>query len=321
MTLNVDYRPMSLDEIVGNEATVESLRSVLKRKEDIPGSYFFTGLPGGGKTTLAYVLKEELSISDMDFYEYNSANTRGIDTIRDIGRTMKTAPMKGDRKLYLLDECHQITGPALEGLLKMLEDPPKHVIFALCTSEPEKIKGNTLKAIRRRCHEAEVKPLRRGQIINLVKDVLEGEEIDDFHDDIISKIASSCWGSAGQALSLLDSVIDMGDIDQMDEAIENLVVSEKSVSELCRILIDDRITGNTKWGEIRKILPQITGDLESIRYAICTYLEKVIVDKPINPDLLNVASLFTDSFMYTGRLGLVLACALACSAEMEDIPF
>ena len=321
MTLNVDYRPMSLDEIVGNEATVESLRSVLKREEDIPGSYFFTGLPGGGKTTLAYVLKEELSISDMDFYEYNSANTRGIDTIRDIGRTMKTAPMKGDRKLYLLDECHQITGPALEGLLKMLEDPPKHVIFALCTSEPEKIKGNTLKAIRRRCHEAEVKPLRRGQIINLVKDVLEGEEIDDFHDDIISKIASSCWGSAGQALSLLDSVIDMGDIDQMDEAIENLVVSEKSVSELCRILIDDRITGNTKWGEIRKILPQITGDLESIRYAICTYLEKVIVDKPINPDLLNVASLFTDSFMYTGRLGLVLACALACSAEMEDIPF
>ena len=321
MTLNVDYRPMSLDEIVGNEATVESLRSVLKREEDIPGSYFFTGLPGGGKTTLAYVLKEELSISDMDFYEYNSANTRGIDTIRDIGRTMKTAPMKGDRKLYLLDECHQITGPALDGLLKMLEDPPKHVIFALCTSEPEKIKGNTLKAIRRRCHEAEVKPLRRGQIINLVKDVLEGEEIDDFHDDIISKIASSCWGSAGQALSLLDSVIDMGDIDQMDEAIENLVVSEKSVSELCRILIDDRITGNTKWGEIRKILPQITGDLESIRYAICTYLEKVIVDKPINPDLLNVASLFTDSFMYTGRLGLVLACALACSAEMEDIPF
>ena len=321
MTLNGDYRPMSLDEIVGNEATVESLRSVLKREEDIPGSYFFTGLPGGGKTTLAYVLKEELSISDMDFYEYNSANTRGIDTIRDIGRTMKTAPMKGDRKLYLLDECHQITGPALEGLLKMLEDPPKHVIFALCTSEPEKIKGNTLKAIRRRCHEAEVKPLRRGQIINLVKDVLEGEEIDDFHDDIISKIASSCWGSAGQALSLLDSVIDMGDIDQMDEAIENLVVSEKSVSELCRILIDDRITGNTKWGEIRKILPQITGDLESIRYAICTYLEKVIVDKPINPDLLNVASLFTDSFMYTGRLGLVLACALACSAEMEDIPF
>jgi DNA polymerase III gamma/tau subunit len=235
---------------------------------------------------------------------------------------MKTAPMNGDRKLYLLDECHQITGPALEGLLKMLEDPPKHVMFVMCTSEPEKIKGNTLKAIRRRCFEAEVKPLRRGQIITLLNEVMESEEIKDVPKEVTSKIAMSCWGSAGQALSLLDAVIDMGDYDQMEEAIENLVVGEKSIKDLVRILIDDRITGNTKWGQIRKILPQVTGDLESIRYAICTYLEKVIIDKPMNPGLLNIASLFTDSFMYTGRLGLVLACALACSAEIEDdIPF
>lgn len=322
MTLNVDYRPMSLDEIVGNEATVESLRSVLKRKEDVPGSFFFTGLPGGGKTTLAYVIKEELSISDLDFYEYNTANTRGIDTIRDIGRSMKTAPMKGDRKLYLLDECHQITGPALEGLLKMLEDPPKHVIFVLCTSEPEKIKGNTLKAIRRRCLEAELKPLRRGQIKLLLDEVLESEKVDDFPDNIKSKIAESCWGSAGQALSLLDSVIDMTDYDQMEEAIENLVVSEKSVNELCKILIDHRLTGNNKWEQLRKVLPNVKGDPETIRYAICTYLEKVILGRAMSPGLLDTASLFTDSFMYTGRLGLVLACALACSAKTDDdIPF
>lgn len=321
MTLNVDYRPNSLDEMMGNEAAVESLRSVLSREKDIPGSYFFTGLPGGGKTTLAYVIKEELSISDMDFYEYNSANTRGIDTIRDIGKNMKTAPMNGDRKMYLLDECHQITGAAMEALLKMLEEPPKHIIFALCTSEPEKIKGNTLKAVRRRCHEAEVKPLRRGQIITLLKEILEAEKIDDFPDDILSKIATSCWGSAGQALSLLDSVIDMGDIDQMEEAIENLVASEKTVSDLCRLLTDDRLSGNNKWEQIRKVLPKVTGDLETIRYGICTYLEKVMLDKPLNPGIMSVASCFTDSFMYTGRLGLVLACAMACSADVDDIPF
>jgi len=81
---------MSFDEFMGNEALLESLSSVIKREKDIPGSYFFTGLPGGGKTTLAYVIKEELSISDFDFYEYNSANTRGIDTIREIGRNIKT---------------------------------------------------------------------------------------------------------------------------------------------------------------------------------------------------------------------------------------
>lgn len=322
MTLNVDYRPMSLDEIVGNEAAVESLRSVLSREKDIPGSYFFTGLPGGGKTTLAYVIKEELSISDTDFYEYNSANTRGIDTIREIARNLSTAPMIGDRKLYLLDECHQITGAAAEALLKMLEDPPPHVIFVLCTSEPEKIKGNTLKAIRRRCHEAEVKPLRKGQIKSLLNDILEAEEITDFPPEIITKIASSCWGSAGQALSLLDSVIDMGDIDQMEEAIENLVVSEESVLALCRILVDNRLSGKNKWEQLRDILPKVTGDPESIRYAIASYLEKVILNRSMSPALLEIASMFTDSFMYTGRLGLVLACALACSANLDDdIPF
>ncbi|KXH69813.1 MAG: hypothetical protein AM326_01700 [Candidatus Thorarchaeota archaeon SMTZ-45] len=322
MTLNVDYRPMSFDEFMGNEALVESLRSVLGREKDVPGSYFFTGLPGGGKTTLAYVIKEELSISDFDFYEYNSANTRGIDTIRDIGKNMRTAPMRGDRKLYLLDECHQITGAAIEALLKMIEEPPSHVVFVLCTSEPEKIKGNTLKAIRRRCFEGEVKPLVRGEIINLCKDVLEAEEINDFPEDIIRKISKSCWGSPGQALSLLDAVIDMGDIDKMEEAIENLVVSEKSVLELCRVLTDERLSGQNKWEQIRVMLPKVTGDPESIRYAIGSYMEKVIVGKPIKPGLLNIASLFTDSFMYTGRLGLVLACALACSADTEDdIPF
>jgi len=313
---------MSFDEFMGNEALLESLSSVIKREKDIPGSYFFTGLPGGGKTTLAYVIKEELSISDFDFYEYNSANTRGIDTIREIGRNIKTAPMNGDRKLYLLDECHQITGPALEALLKMLEEPPKHVLFVLCTSEPEKIKGNTLKAIRRRCFEGEVKPFRRGEVSNLLMDVLDAEEAKDFPTEIITKITKSCWGSAGQALSLLDAVIDMGDIDKMDEAIENLVVSEKSVKELILVLIDERLSGTNKWEQIRVMLPKVTGDPEQIRYAISSYLEKVIVGKPMSPGLLNIASLFTDSFMYTGRLGLVLACALACSADQDDdIPF
>jgi DNA polymerase-3 subunit gamma/tau len=208
MTLNVDYRPQSLDEMVGNEAGITSLRSKLKC-DDIPKSYFFTGAPGCGKTTLAYVIKEELKISDFDFHEYDAANTRGIDTIREIKANVAKAPMDGDRKLYLIDEAHQVTGTAMEALLKLLETPPKHVIVVLCTSEPEKIKPNTLKAVRRRCFELEVKTLTRGKILNLLKEILEAEEAPDFPDKILKKIATSCWGSPGQALSLLDSVIDM----------------------------------------------------------------------------------------------------------------
>lgn len=149
MPLHTNYRPESLDEIVGNEAAIESLRSVLSREKDIPHSYFLTGLPGGAKTTTARIIKIILGIERGDYYEYNTANTRGIDTIRDISSGCEMMPMFGSRKMYMMDECHQLTGPAMEAMLKLLEEPPPHVYFAMCTSEPEKIKGNTLKAVRR----------------------------------------------------------------------------------------------------------------------------------------------------------------------------
>jgi DNA polymerase-3 subunit gamma/tau len=309
--------------MVGNEAGIESLRSKLFC-EDPPRSFFFTGPPGCGKTTLAYVIKEELGISDFDFHEYDAANTRGIDTIREIKSNIKNAPMDGDKKLYLLDEAHQITGTAMEALLKMLEDPPKHVIICLCTSEPEKIKPNTLKAVRRRCFELELKTLTRGKILNLVREIIEAEEMESFPESISRKIASCCWGSPGQALSLLDSVIDMEDEEQAIEAIENLVVSEASVKELITTMIDSRLSSNSKWMQIKELIPNITGEPESIRHAILTYLDKVILGKPLNMKLLEITSFFTDSFMYTGRAGLTCACALACKVgctEEDDIPF
>ena len=321
MSLNVLYRPYSLDEMVGNEAGIESLRSKLKC-DDIPRSYFFTGPPGTGKTSLAYVIKGELGISDFDFHEYDTANTRGIDTIRAIRTDVGKAPMSGDKSLYLLDECHQITGPAMEALLKMLEKPPSHVILVLCTSEPEKIKPNTLKAVRRRCFELELKALTRGKILKLLKEILEAEEAPDFPEAVLKKIASSCWGSPGQALSLLDAVIDMETEEDAIEAIENQVVSEESVKELCQLLLDTRTGGNGKWNQIRTMLPKISGDAETIRYAILAYLDAVILNSPMNIRVLELASNFTDSFMYTGRIGLTMACALCCNpGDQDDIPF
>lgn len=321
MTLNVDYRPQSLDEVAGNEAGIESLRTKLKC-DDVPKSYFFTGDPGCGKTTLAYVIKEELEISDFDFHEYNAANTRGIDTVREIISNIDKAPMDGTRRLFLLDECHQITGAAMEALHKILENPPKHAIIVLCTYAPEKIKPNTLKSIRRRCFELELKTLTRGKILKLLKEILEAEEVPDFPEEILKQIAKSCWGSPGQALSLLDSVIDMENEDEALEAINNQVVSEESIIKLASILIDDRLAANNKWDQIRKMLPNISGDPETIRYAICSYLNKVILGRPLNLKLLEMASFFTDSFMYTGRVGLTVACALACGPGPEDdIPF
>ena len=315
MPLHVNYRPENLDEIVGNEAAIKSLSSVISREKDIPHSYFITGLPGGGKTTIARIIKNILDIQRGDYYEYNTANTRGIDTIRDISSGCEMRPMFGARKMYMLDECHQLTGPAMEGMLKLLEEPPSHVFFALCTSEPEKIKGNTLKAVRRRCHEIELRPLTRGQIKQLLTSTVEKEKIPDFPVDVIRKIIGSCWGSAGQALSMLDSVIDMSTAEEALEAIENLVVNEESVTNLVKILIDKSLSGPSKWEQIRKILQGMQQDPEKIRHAILTYMGKVMVGKGVDIQLQQQMSMFMDTFMYTGKSGLVLACSFACQAS------
>jgi len=319
MPLNVDYRPARLDEIVGNEANIKSLSSRLK-SDDPPRSYFVTGPPGCGKTTIGYVVKEELKISNFDFYEYNSANTKGIDTIRQIISILDRAPMEGNYRLFLLDEFHEVTGPALNAILKTLEDPPKHVIFVLCTSEPDRIKSTPLKAIRRRCFEIEMKALTTGKIIRLLKEILTAEELEEYPDSIITKIADNCWGSPGQALSLLDSVIDMDTEKDALEAIDNLVVSEASVKELIQILLDSRISGPNTWEQIRKLIPKLSGEPETIRYAIAEWINKIMIGKGLDMNLMGIASFFTESFMYTGKLGLTLACAMACQSKRKPNP-
>jgi len=322
MTLPIKYRPKTLDDFIGNETAIKSLASVLDREEGVPSSFFFTGLPGGGKTTLARIIKEQLDVSDMDFYEYNTANTRGIDTIRKIAENVSYAPMSGGKKLYLLDEAHMVTGPALEALLKLLEEPPEHAHFVLCTSEPSTIKPNTLKAIRRRCHEIELKALIRGQLMRLLKGICKKEGKEP-NLSVIKKIAKSCWGSAGQALSMLDSVIDMDDEEEAEQAIENLVSSEASIAEICKTLIDPKFGAANKWDKIRKLIPKLSGEPESIRYAINGYLNKVLLSRGGVPKkLAAVVACFTDSFMYTGKAGVTLGCFYAClENSKDDVPY
>jgi len=204
-----------------------------------------------------------------------------------------------------------------------LEEPPEHVYFCLCTSEPSTIKPNTLKAVRRRCHEVELKPLVRGQIIRLMKSICKKEK-KDFHISVLRKIATSCWGSAGQALSMLDSVIDVEDEETAVQAIENLIVSEASVKEICQTLIDSKLSAINKWTKIRKLLKNLTGEPEQIRYAIVGYLNTVLLNHngKLPVKLAAIIACFTDSFMYTGRAGVALGCFYACMENAEqDIPF
>jgi|2_EtaG_2_1085320.scaffolds.fasta_scaffold01430_8 DNA polymerase-3 subunit gamma/tau len=301
MPLHTTYRPKTLKEFFGNDAIVKSLKSVLDRKKDKPHSFLFTGPSGCGKTTLARILKHELKCDDMDFYSYNAANTRGIDTIREINEKKSFRPMSGKIKIYMLEECHQITGAGIEAMLDMIEEPPSHVFFILCTTEPEKLKVT----LKRRCHHYEVQPLFRNEMNQLIDRILDIEKA-KIEKLVKDKIVSLANGSAGMALKMLDSVIDMDDEEQAIDALESTTVSEAEVIELCRELVKGR-----SWKKIKEILKGIKGEPESIRYAVLGYMNSVMLNNG-GGDVAEVQSCFMDSYIYCGKAGLVQSCYLAC---------
>ena len=308
MPLHTTHRPSKLDDIVGNESVVDSLRSVLARDKDKPHSFLFTGIPGSGKTTLSRIIKSELGCSDSDFYLYNSSNTRGIDSIREIQDSCQFAPMNGNVKLYSMEECHMWTPQAAESILVLLEEPPEHVFFVLCTTEPEKLK----KSIIRRCHHYEMKPLNTIELNTLIIKTLEKEGINEFPENVISKIISVCDGSPGKALNLLDTVIDAVTDTVNDEQafriIEDATVSESNIAEIARVLIN----GNGHWFDIARMIEGLSGEPESLRRAFLGYLGKVLLNPKSNHDhIAEMMMVFSENLFNSGKPGLSLEIYLA----------
>lgn len=321
-SLQVRYRPNKLEEMVGNKSLIESLSSVLNKGfKDQARSFLFVGPSGCGKTTLGRILKEEVKISAVDFHEFDAANTRGIDTIRLIRSEMGYAPLGKGSKMYLLDECHQITHAAQEALLKALEEAPDHVFFVLCTTNPDQLK----ETFNRRCHIYQVKPLYKSEIMSLLKRILTSEEKEDFPTEVLKKITNISYGSPGHALKWLDMVIDMKSGEQMIDVLEEATCREEQSKRICQILLDG---SSNKWVQIQPILKGLKGDPEQVRRSILAYFEPVMLGDTMNimgPAVSKIVSCFIEPLYNTGRAGLIFGCYLASLAvtptKEGDIPF
>ena len=304
MPLQISHRPKTFDDFVGNNSAIESLISALE-KENFPRSFLFTGMPGCGKTTLAFLLKTEFEVNDIDFFYYNSANTRGIDTIRQISSNSKLAPMASEYKFYVLDEVHAQTSQSMEALLLLLENPPERTVFILCTSEPEKLKL----AIKRRCFQCNLKPASEREIKILLSDVLQVEQA-VMSNNITNAIVQASLGSLGLAVAILDAVIDMTDEDQILDVIAGMrgVVDSEGI-EICKALI------GRNWDKISTLLSAYKGEAESIRYLILSYFSKVLLskNKKAHAQALTIIVNFSESFIYSKNAGLIAACYLSCS--------
>ncbi|MFA5049231.1 MAG: AAA family ATPase [Patescibacteria group bacterium] len=307
--LNTKYRPTVLADFFGNTSLKESLSQVLSRKKEIPQSFLFTGKSGSGKSTLARIIANELRIDEINRHVYNAANTRGIDTIREIIDSTKYSPLHGtnNKRIYILEESHQLTGASLEGLLHFLEEPPKDVYIVLTTTEPDKLKVT----IKRRCFHGEVTPLIRSEMNNLFKTILKKEK-KEVDKEVLDKIIKESDGSPGMALKYLDMILDM-DKDQGIEIITKATKSESSVIDLCRTLLDPKLNSKSRWKNCQEILKTIEGEPESIRRGVLGYMTKVMLSDSNASVAANTASNFTENYYDSGKAGLVLSVYLCCT--------
>ncbi|MFN8034648.1 MAG: DNA polymerase III subunit gamma/tau [Acidimicrobiia bacterium] len=217
------YRPQRFDELVGQEHVVGALRNAV-RDDRVVHAYFFWGPRGTGKTTTARILAKALNCTDrgadgepcgectscreitagssLDVVEIDAASNNGVDEIRDLIERVAYRSAAGGRKVYIVDEVHELSARASNAFLKTLEEAPDHVVFVLATTNPEKV----LPTIQSRTQPLEFTLLTSAQIVDHLADVAarEGVEADR---EALAIIARRGAGSLRDSLSLLDQAL------------------------------------------------------------------------------------------------------------------
>lgn len=223
ITLYRKYRPKNFEEVAGQKEIVKTIKTSL-RNGKTSHAYLFTGPRGVGKTTLARLIAKgvnclENGITDepcnrcenclainngtfLDMVEIDAASNRGIDEIRQLKEKINYQPVKGRKKIYIIDEVHMLTKEAFNALLKTLEEPPEHVIFILATTEADKI----LPTIISRCQRYDFKTLSLNDMKEQLRSIGKNEGV-DIPDDVLELIYESSGGSVRDAVSILERIM------------------------------------------------------------------------------------------------------------------
>lgn len=296
------YRPKKLDNVIGQDAVVKTLKGMLKNNR-VPHTIMFTGPSGCGKTTLARILRRKLNCGKYDFVELNCADVRGIENVRKIRQQMKTVPLDGDCRIWLIDEAHKLTNEAQNALLKMLEDTPSHVYFMLATTNPEKL----LKTIRNRSTEIKVRSLKPKDILKLLSYICGMEKI-GLPVEVTDKILEHSEGSARKALVLLNQIRELKKKEDMLEVISSTTAEDQS-----KLIARALMNPGTKWGKMAAILKDCPDvEPEKVRWGILYYARAVLISATGGNKITGRSYIIIDAFQnhfYDSKLaGLAAAC-------------
>lgn len=216
------YRPTNFNDVVGQEVIIKTIRNAIIN-DRISHAYLFCGPRGTGKTTIAKIIAKTVNCLDLkdgipcdkcknciqfnekqttDIIEIDAASNNGVDEIREIRNKVSLVPNSGRYKIYIIDEVHMLTVGAFNALLKTLEEPPKHIIFILATTEPHKIPITILS----RCQRFDFKKIPENKIVNRLEYIAKQENI-NIDVDALEEIAHLSDGGMRDSISLLDQAV------------------------------------------------------------------------------------------------------------------
>jgi DNA polymerase-3 subunit gamma/tau len=216
------YRPLSFDEVVGQEHVSRTLKNAIADKR-VGHAYLFCGPRGVGKTSMARLFAKALNCAkgptdspcnaceiclsvhdgtDTDVIEMDAASNRSVDDARSLREGIRYAPLRSRSKVYIIDEAHMLTREAFNTLLKTLEEPPPHVKFFFATTEAHKLPDTIVS----RCQRFDFRRITTADIVRRLRQVVDGEKI-AVDDAVLAAIARSSHGGMRDAESLLDQLI------------------------------------------------------------------------------------------------------------------
>lgn len=195
------YRPKNFAEVVGQDHVVAVLKKAIK-EGTVAHAYLFSGGRGTGKTTVARIVANELGTTSKDLYEMDAASNRKIDDFRELNDSVHTLPFESKYKVYIIDEVHMLTKEAFNAFLKTLEEPPRHVIFILATTEVDKLPDTIVS----RCQTYTFNTPTRAVLTSAIAHVAKGEGV-TLDNDAAELIAILAEGSFRDALGTLQKVL------------------------------------------------------------------------------------------------------------------